>query len=34
VDLWYTDVSDFEGGLDEWEREGFPTQGTRAMAVA
>jgi rhodanese-related sulfurtransferase len=34
VDLGYTEVSDFEGGLDEWEREGFPTQGTRAMAVA
>jgi rhodanese-related sulfurtransferase len=34
VDLGFTEVIDFEGGLDEWEREGFAIQGTRAMAVA
>ncbi len=34
VDLGFTEVIDFEGGLDAWEREGFPMRGTRAMALA
>jgi rhodanese-related sulfurtransferase len=34
VDLGFTEVIDFEGGIHEWEREGFPMRGTRAMAVA
>jgi hypothetical protein len=27
-------VIDFEGGIDEWEREGFPMRGTRALVPA
>ena len=34
VDLGFTEVIDFEGGIDEWEREGFPMRGTRAMVPA
>jgi len=34
VDLGFSEVIDFEGGIDEWEREGFPLRGTRAMALA
>ena len=34
VDLGFSEVIDFEGGIDEWEREGFPMRGTRAMAAA
>ena len=34
VDMGFGEVADFEGGLDEWEREGYPTEGTRVMAVA
>jgi rhodanese-related sulfurtransferase len=33
VDLGYTEVLDFEGGIEEWERAGFPMQRTRAAAV-
>lgn len=34
VDLGFSEVIDFEGGIDEWEREGFPMRGTRALAPA
>jgi rhodanese-related sulfurtransferase len=34
VDLGFSQVIDFEGGIDEWEREGFPMRGTRALAPA
>jgi hypothetical protein len=30
VDLGFTEVLDFEGGIDEWERAGFPIQRSRA----
>ena len=34
VDLGFSEVIDFEGGIDEWEREGFPMRGTHALAPA
>ena len=34
VDIGFTDVTDFEGGIDEWERAGFPLQGTRVAVPA
>jgi rhodanese-related sulfurtransferase len=33
VDLGYTEVMDFEGGIEEWERAGFPMQRARAAAA-
>jgi rhodanese-related sulfurtransferase len=33
VDLGYTEVADFEGGIDAWERAGYPMQRTRAAAT-
>lgn len=32
VDLGFTEVLDFEGGIEAWERAGFPMQRTRALA--
>jgi rhodanese-related sulfurtransferase len=32
VDLGFTEVLDFEGGIDEWQRAGFPIQRSRATA--
>ena len=34
VDIGFTDVTDFEGGVEEWERAGYPMQGTRVLAPA
>lgn len=34
VDIGFTDVSDFEGGIEEWERAGYPMQSTRAAVPA
>lgn len=34
VDLGFTEVADFEGGIEEWQRSGYPMEGTRAMATA
>lgn len=34
VDLGYTEVIDFEGGVDEWERAGLAMQRSRATAAA
>lgn len=34
VDLGYAEVADFEGGVEEWERAGFPMQRTRQPATA
>ena len=34
VDLGYTEVTDFEGGLEEWERAGLPTEGSRSLVPA
>jgi rhodanese-related sulfurtransferase len=33
VDLGYTEVADFEGGIDEWERVGYTMQRTRVAAT-
>lgn len=33
VDLGYTEVIDFEGGIEAWEREGLPMQRSRAAAA-
>ncbi|HEX7172493.1 MAG TPA: rhodanese-like domain-containing protein [Candidatus Limnocylindria bacterium] len=34
VDIGFTDVTDFAGGVEEWERAGFPMQGTRVLVPA
>lgn len=34
VDLGFTEVSDFEGGIEEWERSGYALQRSRALATA
>ena len=34
VDLGFSEVLDLEGGIDEWERAGFPMRGTRALVPA
>jgi len=34
VDIGFTDVADFEGGIDEWDRAGYPMQGTRVAVPA
>jgi rhodanese-related sulfurtransferase len=34
VDIGFTDVADFEGGIDEWERAGYPLDGTRVAVPA
>jgi len=34
VDLGFSEVTDFEGGLDEWERAGLPTEGGRVLVPA
>jgi rhodanese-related sulfurtransferase len=34
VDLGFTDVTDFEGGIEEWERAGYPMQATRVAVPA
>lgn len=34
VDIGFTDVTDFEGGIDEWERAGFPLHGSRVAVPA
>ncbi len=34
VDLGFTDVTDFEGGIEEWERAGYPLERARAMSTA
>jgi rhodanese-related sulfurtransferase len=34
VDIGFTDVTDFEGGIDEWERAGYPLDGTRVAVPA
>lgn len=32
VDIGFTDVTDFEGGVEEWERAGYPMQGVLVPA--
>lgn len=32
VDLGFTDVTDFEGGTDEWERAGYALQRSRVLS--
>jgi rhodanese-related sulfurtransferase len=34
VDIGFTDVADFEGGIEEWERAGYPMQGARVAVPA
>lgn len=34
VDIGFTDVTDFEGGIEEWERAGLPLEGTRVAVPA
>lgn len=34
IDLGFSDVSDFAGGIEEWERTGYIMQRTRVMATA
>jgi rhodanese-related sulfurtransferase len=34
VDLGFNEVIDFEGGIDEWERQGYPMRGSRALTPA
>jgi rhodanese-related sulfurtransferase len=34
VDIGFTDVADFAGGIEEWERAGYPMQGTRVAVPA
>lgn len=34
VDIGFTDVTDFEGGIDEWERAGYPLDGARVAVPA
>lgn len=34
VDLGFTNVADFEGGTEEWERAGYRLERARAMATA
>lgn len=34
VDIGFTNVADFEGGIDEWERAGHPMQGARVAVPA
>ena len=34
VDLGFTEVLDFEGGVEEWERAGYPMQRSHAAAAA
>jgi rhodanese-related sulfurtransferase len=31
VDIGFTEVDDFEGGLEEWERAGYPVQRQRVL---
>jgi len=34
VDIGFGDVTDFEGGVEEWERAGLPMQGGRVAVPA
>jgi rhodanese-related sulfurtransferase len=34
VDIGFTEVIDFEGGVEEWERAGYPMQGSRVAVPA
>ncbi len=34
VDIGFSDVTDFEGGVEEWERAGYPMQGSRVAVPA
>jgi rhodanese-related sulfurtransferase len=34
VDLGFTDVTDFEGGIEEWEGAGYPMQTARVAVPA
>ena len=34
VDIGFADVTDFEGGIDEWERAGYPLQDSRVAVPA
>lgn len=34
VDIGFTDVTDFEGGMDAWERAGYPLDGARVAVPA
>ncbi len=34
VDIGFTEVIDFEGGVEEWERVGYPMQGSRVAVPA
>ncbi len=34
VDVGFTDVADFEGGVTEWEQAGYRLERARAMATA
>ena len=34
VDIGFTEVIDFEGGIEEWERAGYPMQGSRVAVPA
>lgn len=31
VDIGFSDVTDFEGGIEEWERAGLPVQRSRVL---
>jgi rhodanese-related sulfurtransferase len=34
VDIGFSDVTDFEGGIEEWGRAGLPLQGARVAVPA
>jgi rhodanese-related sulfurtransferase len=34
VDIGFTAVADFEGGVEEWQRAGYPMQGSRVAVPA
>lgn len=34
VDIGFSDVTDFEGGIEEWERAGYPMQASRVAVPA
>lgn len=34
VDIGFTEVIDFEGGVEEWERAGYPMQGSHVAVPA
>lgn len=33
VDIGFTDVTDFEGGVEEWEHAGLPLERARVLAA-